>query len=92
MLASALALEYGCLPWDGMSFGEPAAQIDQPAAFAAERPVRCAHPLEGASAGGALDLHSEPQAQVVSWNGTSSLVCVARSERPFQVRKRTLQR
>lgn len=87
-----LRLERDRLAGNRVAPGQPAAEVDQPAALAAERPVRRILPVDGTVTGGTGDLHGASQAQVVSRKGTSSVVCVACSDSPFQVRKRTLQR
>ncbi len=77
---------------DGVLLGEPCAQVDELAALAAEGPVGRLRPVDLAVAGRALDALEAHHAQVVRRNFTSESAWVARSERPFQVRKRTLQR
>lgn len=79
-------------------FCEPCPQIDQPTAFAAEGTKGGSPPVEQPPAGRTLDAprthggSSNAQAQQLSTKLTSACACVGRLARPFQVRKRTLQR
>ncbi len=80
------------LTGDGVLFGQPGAEVDQSAALTAEGSERCLRPVDFALAGGALDVLGGHQGQQVRRNFTSVSACVARSPRPFQLRKRMLQR
>ena len=80
------------LTGDGVLLGQPCAEVDEPAALAAEGPERRLRPVDLALAGGALDVLDGHQGQQVRRNFTSVSPCVARSAGPFQLRKRTLQR
>lgn len=72
-----------------MLFREPCAKIDEAATLAAERAIRRGvRPLGLALAGGAGNF----QLQQLSVNGTSAVAWVGRAPRPFQLRKRTLER
>ena len=77
---------------DGVLLSQPGAEIDQPAALAAEGPEGGLRPVDLAVTGGALDALGGHQEQQVNRNLTSAAAWAGRSVRPFQLRKRTLQR
>lgn len=86
---SVIRLWFGRLAGDRVLFRKPRAEIDEAAALAAERPERRRlGPFNVTLAGGAGDL----QLQQLNVKGTSALACVGRLPRPFQARKRTLER
>src|SRR5690348_6076383 len=92
LLMLAGCLVRGRLTGDGVLLGQPGAEVDEPAALAAEGPEGRLRPVDLAVAGRALDALDGHYVQVVRRNFTSESAWVARSERPFQVRKRMLQR
>src|SRR5437588_990748 len=84
------------LTGNGALLGQPGAEVDQPAALAAEWAKRGALPVQLTVAGGAVDAHRthrlDPQPQQLSVKVTSVWAWVGRAVSPFQVRKRMLQR
>src|SRR6185312_14673273 len=82
----------GGIAGNGVLLGQPCAEVDEPAALAAEGSIGRLRPVDLALAGGTLDALDGHHAQQVSRNLTSESAWVGRSERPFQARKRMLQR